>query len=113
MTWETRVHVERPIWKDGVDVHIYERTDEKIYVHVFTVTRKEYGRHDLISEPSSLPMTDELAQQLMDGLWRVGVRPRNGESSMAHVDAMKYHLEDMRRLVFNVQIAAVDTSKEK
>ena len=38
------------------------------------------------------------AQSLFDALWEAGFRPHNGESSQAHVDALKYHLEDMRRL---------------
>ena len=40
------------------------------------------------------------AQSLFDALWEAGYRPHNGESSQAHVDALKYHLEDMRRLAF-------------
>lgn len=40
------------------------------------------------------------AQELMQELWRLGYRPNNGESTVAHIDALKYHLEDMRKLAF-------------
>lgn len=42
----------------------------------------------------------ENAQGIFQKLWDMGFRPKNGESSMAHVEAMKYHLEDMRKLAF-------------
>lgn len=42
------------------------------------------------------------AQELMDSLWQSGIRPSDGKGSSAEVNAVKYHLEDMRRLVFKV-----------
>lgn len=42
----------------------------------------------------------EHAQQLLDELWRLGLRPRDGAGSLAHVEATRAHLDDMRRLVF-------------
>lgn len=42
----------------------------------------------------------ESAQSILQQLWDLGYRPKNGESSLAHVDALKYHLEDMRHLAF-------------
>ena len=44
-------------------------------------------------------MLDAGGQSLFDALWQAGFRPNSGESSQAHVEAMKYHLEDMRSLV--------------
>ena len=48
----------------------------------------------------SLPLQFGYGQSLFDALWEVGFRPNGGESSVAHVQAMKDHLADMRRLVF-------------
>lgn len=45
-------------------------------------------------------LSKPIAQMIMDELWRLGVRPHNGESSMAHTGALKYHLEDMRKIAF-------------
>lgn len=48
----------------------------------------------------SMRIDTENAQGIFQQLWDRGYRPKNGESSMAHVEAMKYHLEDMRKLAF-------------
>ena len=39
-------------------------------------------------------------QQLMDDLWRCGFRPSEGTGSAGQLASVKYHLEDMRKLVF-------------
>jgi hypothetical protein len=39
-------------------------------------------------------------QELMDSLWRAGLRPTDARAGDAQVAAMKAHLDDMRRLVF-------------
>lgn len=48
----------------------------------------------------TLRLTHDEPQQLMNELWRCGIRPKNGEGTDAQVNALKYHLEDMRKLVF-------------
>lgn len=40
------------------------------------------------------------AQLLFNHLWRCGFRPKDGTGNSGHVEAMRYHLEDMRKLVF-------------
>lgn len=40
-------------------------------------------------------------QELFDDLWKQGFRPKDGTGNGGHVEAIKYHLEDMRRLVFS------------
>lgn len=39
-------------------------------------------------------------QDLFNQLWREGFRPADGTGNSGHIEAMKYHLEDMRKLVF-------------
>jgi hypothetical protein len=48
----------------------------------------------------TMRLMPEEAQALMDGLWDAGLRPVGGAGSAGQLDAVKYHLEDMRRLVF-------------
>ena len=50
-------------------------------------------------EPSFL-MTDHNTQKLMDELWRIGIRPSNGEGNVGQIGAMKEHLNDMRKIAF-------------
>ena len=42
----------------------------------------------------------EAAQDLMDQLWYCGIRPVEANGSVGAMTAMKAHLEDMRKLVF-------------
>lgn len=42
----------------------------------------------------------EEAQQLMDELWRCGLRPTEGTGSAGAMAAVQAHLADMRKLVF-------------
>jgi hypothetical protein len=52
-----------------------------------------------VQEPTLTIRPDE-AQQFMDELWRVGIRPTEGAGSVGQMAATEKHLEDMRRLVF-------------
>ena len=51
----------------------------------------------VISPALTIPL--ETAQQLMDEIWNCGIRPTN-HGSPGEMDAISYHLEDMRKLVF-------------
>lgn len=52
-----------------------------------------------ITDPT-FSMKESEAQELFDELWRAGLRPRDGTGNSGHIEALKYHLEDMRKLVF-------------
>jgi hypothetical protein len=45
-------------------------------------------------------LSAESAQELMDDLWRCGLRPSEGGGSAGSLAATQRHLEDMRTLVF-------------
>lgn len=48
----------------------------------------------------TMRLPDESAQQLMDGLWNAGLRPKEGSGSAGALAATQKHLEDFRSLVF-------------
>lgn len=52
-----------------------------------------------ISTPC-LNMYPEDAQAMMDALFAAGVRPSKEFGQSSQIESIKYHLEDMRRLVF-------------
>jgi len=54
-----------------------------------------------IELPPAIRITPDDAQQFMDELWRVGIRPTEGAGSAGAMAATVRHLEDMRKLVFN------------
>ena len=51
------------------------------------------------SEPVMV-MTDGEAQELMDELWRAGLRPSEGAGSAGSLAATERHLKDMQRIAF-------------
>lgn len=63
---------------------------------VFTSEKGEEGQ---IVEPI-LRLKPSEAQQLFDELYRCGLRPSEKSRTEGVVEAMRYHLEDMRKLVF-------------
>jgi hypothetical protein len=48
--------------------------------------------------PDYLTIDDTAAQALMDSLYDCGYRPTRGKESEGQIEAIKYHLEDMRLL---------------
>lgn len=51
---------------------------------------------------SSFISLDKTASQvLMDDLWDCGIRPSEGSGSAGSMAAIKYHLEDIRKLLFH------------
>lgn len=49
----------------------------------------------------TIVITTESAQELMNQLWELNIRPVQAKGSIGQLDAVNKHLEDMRRLVFN------------
>jgi len=49
-------------------------------------------------------LSNRNAQALMEQLWQCGIRPSEGKGSAGQLKAVEYHLEDMRKLVFNDQL---------
>lgn len=46
----------------------------------------------------AVTLAPDEAQQLMDELWRCGIRPTEGRGSAGQLEAVQRHLEDMRRI---------------
>lgn len=95
-------HVQTSLMTDSVDVWALRRFDDGRREHVAaTLTVHTYSKGELAEGGPTLRFSQEEAQQLLNGLWHAGFRPRDGAGSLAHVEAQKAHLEDMRRLVFD------------
>ena len=68
---------------------------EPLQMRVLT-EEEQYKEH-----PPLMELRPDEAQQFMDELWRVGIRPTEGAGSVGQMAATEKHLEDMRRLVFS------------
>lgn len=65
------------------------------------ITLHHLGENDMRPVEPTMSIATEDAQQWMDELWRVGVRPASGEGSVGQLAATEKHLEDMRCLAFH------------
>lgn len=49
-----------------------------------------------------LSLTKESCQSLMDELWAQGIRPSNGDGNVGQLAATQAHLEDLRKITFDL-----------
>ena len=54
-----------------------------------------------IGSDAGIFLAGDEAQQLMNELWRVGLRPKNGAGAVAHTESLQAHLDDLRTVAFH------------
>jgi len=100
---EIKAHRE-PWLRDSISISVAQMTEQNgatVVALAEPLSLKTLTEEELFREqPSTLNISPEEAQQFMDELWRVGVRPTEGAGSVGQLGAVKAHLEDMRSLVF-------------
>ena len=90
----------RMLYKHGVQAGDPLEAARQISV-VQPITLKVPDPLDWAKEiPAAFDLSPEEAQQFMDELWRVGIRPTEGAGSVGQMAATTRHLEDMRALTF-------------
>lgn len=91
-----------PIYTNQLTVYIRWDDDgrKRAFVHELKVVDVEKDGQ----WPIAFSLESYVASQLFEELWRLGFRPKNGESSLAHVDAMRAHISDLRRIVFKDEL---------
>ena len=95
-------HAEHSFIRDRVELVVIERHSDELHVGAHMQLLMKHQDTSVVSDPTvSLPRED--MQQIMNELWRIGMRPNNGAGGVAHVEAIEAHLADMRRLVFHNQ----------
>ena len=95
-----QILAERGIWESDIKLLIFETIEGVSKSVVEPLAFKKVVEQGTVIEPT-VRLDDGAAQQLMNELWKIGVRPTNGEGSVGQIGATERHLEDMRRLVFN------------
>lgn len=73
--------------------------------------KKSGGAEFMLPEPTlriSGPKGPEIMRALAEGLLQVNIIPENKLNSNKQIEAMKYHLEDMRKLVFHSSLEQKD-----
>lgn len=101
-------NVEYQLVNDAYALRLLKKDDVGVQ---YAATNIEFTRLEpgLYMAPTTEMRSEEL-QSLFNELWRAGFRPNDGTGNSGHVEALKYHLEDMRKLVFNENIKRTNPS---
>lgn len=93
-----RISALNSVWSDTVELRIAVTNGGGTHVAQPLV----YDKHTTgeIVEPF-LRLGREDAQTLIDALYSTGLRPSQSAGSAGQLSSTQYHLEDMRKLVFN------------
>lgn len=94
------VRAQRQPWRDGVEIMVLDTRAGKVAAAqplVFTVIEDLAQIH----EPT-MTLSNSQAQQLMDELWRCGLRPTDGSGSAGSLAATERHLQDMRAMAMGL-----------
>lgn len=90
-------------WSMHIQFLMLERRGESTSVAgpitMRTVEPEELAREDT---PPSFSLRMDAAQQLMDGLWKCGLRPSEGSGSAGALRATEAHLADMQKIVWEI-----------
>lgn len=93
-------YVENKPFYDGVEIHARLRTETGFAQAQPLMFREETAEEAAVVPVPCMTITRDSAQDLMDALWDVGIRPTDGTGSTGQLQATERHLEDMRQLVF-------------
>ncbi len=101
MVRDTIWRIEQSIYRDTVDFLVLQE--------------REFGQ--TVGQPTDIMMVDrepaqlcqptlqihpEEAQQIINELWRIGFRPKDGTGAVAHTESLQSHLDDLRKIAFHV-----------
>lgn len=96
MTLEMRA--ERPVHLNTIEVYLFDNAVGKFGAFAEPATMKTREDHTRVLPLMSVPYST--AQQLVDELWRCGLRPSEGSGSAGSLAATERHLADMRAMAF-------------
>lgn len=100
---EIKAKVDYTVWDDSCA--LYFRINAPYGKHYrLELNFVEYDppakREDFEIKPSGIVDTTQVLQAILDACWEYGMRPTGFKNSNDETAAIKYHLEDMRMLVF-------------
>ncbi len=85
-------------WYEGVSISIQERNPNNGRLAIVKeLTIEEIPEGSLVPETANI--SREAAQELMNDLYSIGIRPSEGTGSAGSLQATEKHLNDMRAIV--------------
>lgn len=103
MSKETRVFIQREVWRnDDFGVYVAHRINGRLAIPDKEIQFRILNEgEDAIEHQPTFHLDSNGAQNMMDELWRLGVRPTDGHGSTGQAAAMEQNLNDMRKLAFD------------
>ncbi len=95
-----RIDADRVPWLELVEIWLAKRVGEKWFMFRTIELARDMETPGMVPEPT-IRMPTGAAQQLIDALWRAGLRPSEGTGSAGALAATQKHLDDMRSMVFD------------
>jgi len=86
-----------PYW-DSVQLICTERRQGKLFVGEVIM----HEQAPEVAGPPTAELNQHCAQELMDDLWRCGLRPSEGSGSAGSLAATERHLNDVRQIAFSL-----------
>jgi len=97
--FELDMHANVRDWGNVVDISVCAWRDDERWIGAPVVMQRLDIGDDVYTGPDTMRLSVKVAQQLMDALWRAGLRPIEANGSAGQLGATERHLEDMRALV--------------
>ena len=100
MSKRLEAFAQRTNWGRDIEIAIVGNRDDGNVdlARPLVFERQEIG---LTYEPT-MKLRPDAAQQLMDELWRCGLRPSEGTGSAGSLAATERHLNDMQKIAFQL-----------
>lgn len=95
----TRIFLERVQYGRFITMHMAVESQPNVWGVAMPVAFSAMSDDDAEMAQPMMRFTPHQAQSLMDELWRVGLRPTQGQQSEGQMAATTRHLEDMRAMV--------------
>ena len=94
------VMCQRATWRSDIELVFFGRHDDGM-MSIAKPLILEKAVDGAISEPT-VTLRNDMAQALIDELWRCGLRPSEGTGSAGSLAATERHLKDMQKIALGL-----------
>lgn len=95
---DAKLLFQRENWSDDYEFALAYKAGPDMMVIAQPLVFEQVPNGALIKTAFTLRRNE--MQSLFNKMWAEGFRPADGTGNSGHTEAVKYHLEDMRKLVF-------------
>jgi hypothetical protein len=93
------IHLTRETWSRSIGVHLGLRYEDNTLAIARAVTLEKHEEGSILPQEPLFSLDDTEAQNLIDELWHLGVRPTEGHGSTGQLAATEKHLDHTTALL--------------